>query len=164
MTPIKSVSKCKQFHFHLDLVFKNYYSHRANTLELPAQHHMMPESSRVKAREIPYLAIAGAICWACKSPRDDSHTLKNCSGCWKATYCSAKCQVQHWKDEHKDQCKIFRFVGQETTQSHGLTWDEYGKLQVRLSPHDVAITLPSQWLSTCLPIGSVSVYCPRWRN
>jgi len=31
--------------------------------------------------------------------------LKECGGCHKVSYCSAKCQTEHWKSGHKKTCE-----------------------------------------------------------
>lgn len=119
-------------------------SHRSDALGTNLLHNqILQKASAFKTREIPFLAIVGSMCWACNTLRDDSHTLKTCSGCWKATYCSAKCQVQHWKAEHKNQCKVLRLVGEETKQKQAITWDEYEKLLVKFPPHCLLHCSPS---------------------
>ncbi|KAF7318261.1 Bin3-type SAM domain-containing protein [Mycena chlorophos] len=41
-------------------------------------------------------------CSWCGNP---SAALRKCSGCGKTRYCDGACQKQHWKKEHKQQCK-----------------------------------------------------------
>ena len=33
-------------------------------------------------------------------------SLLKCSNCSSAWYCSEQCQRNHWKDSHRDQCKL----------------------------------------------------------
>lgn len=137
----KSQSKRKPFRFHPNFVSRSCHwhvipsAHRYRTLLERTLNTTSCRESHLLSANLSLLLIAGSMCWACRTPHYDSHTLKKCSGCWKAMYCSAKCQEQHWKVEHKTQCKIFRLVGEETKQTRGITWDEYTKLMVYLPPH-----------------------------
>ena len=42
------------------------------------------------------------FCTVCNAASD---SLKICSACKNATYCSIECQRKDWKDGHKIQCK-----------------------------------------------------------
>ena len=45
------------------------------------------------------------ICANCGRQRDKECILKQCARCQVFSYCSKKCQVQHWKAGHKVDCK-----------------------------------------------------------
>ena len=43
------------------------------------------------------------ICSNCKQRSKEKYS--HCAGCHKVYYCSIECQKEHWKKEHKSQCK-----------------------------------------------------------
>ena len=47
------------------------------------------------------------ICQGCQKSQDDAAPFKNCSGCWRAHYCSVLCQKSDWK-RHKPTCVMNR--------------------------------------------------------
>ena len=44
-------------------------------------------------------------CAQCSAASNDETPLKKCSKCKVVSYCSSKCQLQHWKVGHKQACK-----------------------------------------------------------
>ena len=47
--------------------------------------------------------LTNLICANCNSKSNTE--LSRCAGCKKTYYCSKECQKEHWKKEHKIQCK-----------------------------------------------------------
>ena len=70
------------------------------------------------------------VCTGCKT-EVDGDTLKSCSACMKAKYCSKKCQKKHWKI-HKLVCvnaktKLRLSVGDRVRCAAGGEWDPWKK-------------------------------------
>ena len=53
-------------------------------------------------------APEGKICAACGSFEGITLKHKVCSNCKSVYYCSQECQRVHWKNGHKEQCKILK--------------------------------------------------------
>jgi len=52
-------------------------------------------------------SIDRRICWNCQKQQDLCFKpFPVCTGCWRARYCSRKCQKEHWKEAHRDCCGI----------------------------------------------------------
>ena len=51
-----------------------------------------------------------ACCAACGRPTSTRRPLRSCPQCLVAQYCSRECQVKHWKDGHKRECKRLQTV------------------------------------------------------
>lgn len=51
-----------------------------------------------------YNRSTGELCHQCNKLLE-KQGLK-CRGCGNARYCSIECQKEHWKSEHKNQCKL----------------------------------------------------------
>ena len=47
------------------------------------------------------------VCWHCRKGKTSSYTLRNCSGCGVAKYCTKNCQKMHWPT-HKEECADFQ--------------------------------------------------------
>ncbi|KAI0090649.1 hypothetical protein BDY19DRAFT_724983 [Irpex rosettiformis] len=41
----------------------------------------------------------------CLCTHTPSHGMKVCKGCWRALYCSSKCQARDWRDGHREICR-----------------------------------------------------------
>ncbi|KAH7909689.1 hypothetical protein BJ138DRAFT_1180843 [Hygrophoropsis aurantiaca] len=50
---------------------------------------------------------------------DEKSTLHRCAGCLSNVYCSEECQRNHWKDDHRNSCKILR-IGLKTSASRDI--------------------------------------------
>ena len=55
------------------------------------------------------------VCFQCQATQKNSSTpeslsLKQCSKCRIALYCSQSCQVQHWKSNHKNLCSSMKYL------------------------------------------------------
>ena len=46
------------------------------------------------------------ICWNCAKEEVINSKLLRCSQCKKALYCNKECQGLHWKNGHKEACKL----------------------------------------------------------
>jgi hypothetical protein len=58
----------------------------------------------------PYIAVVekAALTTACSFCLYESESLKRCSKCKVAQYCSPECQVKAWKAEHKKECAVLK--------------------------------------------------------
>ncbi|KAI7840036.1 hypothetical protein COHA_006242 [Chlorella ohadii] len=50
---------------------------------------------------VPMTITSAPRCWGCGR---HSSTLRKCSACHEAAYCSHECQRQHWRAEHRSSC------------------------------------------------------------
>jgi len=44
------------------------------------------------------------MCYCCRKTAEDT-TLFDCKGCYLFKYCGSECQLEHWKNGHKNFCK-----------------------------------------------------------
>ncbi|CAG8976942.1 hypothetical protein HYALB_00008853 [Hymenoscyphus albidus] len=74
----------------------------------------------------PILAIRGVLCMSCWKEFYPG-SLKKCTGCKRASYCSTECQKNDWGDGHKRFCKFSRGFNSSATEISmpGRTWEEY---------------------------------------
>lgn len=63
-------------------------------------------------------AYTGISCANCNKAKSVSVNLQSCGGCKKAMYCSRSCQVEDWKEWHKDECKVLKQVQKSYTDEH----------------------------------------------
>lgn len=80
----------------------------------------------------PILAIRGILCMSCWK-EFPLGSLKKCTGCRRAAYCSTKCQKNDWTDGHKEFCQFSRGFNSNVAQiaPPGRTWEEYSAEKVR---------------------------------
>jgi len=49
--------------------------------------------------------LMGITMEVCSNCGENNGKLKHCSQCGAVKYCSKECQIFHWKNSHKDECK-----------------------------------------------------------
>ncbi|KAF7323691.1 Bin3-type SAM domain-containing protein [Mycena kentingensis (nom. inval.)] len=71
-------------------------------------HHHHRGHHRGPARKAPLsvpFSVKRAELYRCSWCGNPSAALRKCAGCSQTRYCDATCQKQHWKKQHKQQCK-----------------------------------------------------------
>lgn len=73
---------------------------RRQAVDEEKQRRLKQEPVNISPRNLP--PMAGLNCVVCHKP---TKTTRRCSRCKSMNYCSRECQVQHWNDGHKFECR-----------------------------------------------------------
>ncbi|KAF7329487.1 hypothetical protein MKEN_00211100 [Mycena kentingensis (nom. inval.)] len=108
------------------------------------------------------------FCKGCAQPDSDPSklTLRRCSRCLSASYCSSECQTAAWKSGHKRECKIFADVAALKTSrmwrnDYATQWVAFGEREDLMVERDAMVdqspvSIPAQW-KEAEPLRAVSL-------
>jgi hypothetical protein len=83
---------------------QHYWTKSLNSLPLSLSFGL-EKDLRKKAR-----GIIGNVCFACSKEDSDDRKFQQCSKCKFYSYCSKECQLSHWKDCHRGECKQIQIL------------------------------------------------------
>jgi hypothetical protein len=103
--------------FHLDVAMRIFWHHRPHSSfdSLPGYSHVpFYNWALTKGGQFTVDVILAKpsinqawknVCANCGNKSRGTEKLKHCACCKAFHYCNKKCQVEHWKDGHKVDCK-----------------------------------------------------------
>lgn len=74
------------------------------------------------------ITMSSAINYGCAECfiKLEKNEIKRCSNCHTVVYCSKECQKKHWKEDHKDKCKL---LSSTTMNKTGNDYDKLSAMQ-----------------------------------
>jgi len=101
-------------------------------MKVPAHINCHVIKQAAAAREMKEQQRVSRRCTNCGKTETSKHILSWCAKCKKVQYCGRDCQVKHWSETHKKECKRLR-AEIRLEEKHDLVGDDILQV-VRMNP------------------------------